>query len=337
MKKIDTTQWGEFSLKELGFTNFHGSRLKKCDREIGTIPFVTAGKENQGIVGSIGNSVTTYNNAITVDMFGNVFYHRGAIAGDDNIYFFVNDKISEKAKLYIVSTIKATLGDTFAYVDQFRQDNADALKVKLPIDANGDPDWVYMEDYMKALEKRVTCSVTALNTLLGGVRRNKQINVSKWQYFKVGKLFDVVKGRRLTKADMKPGNINYIGATAFNNGITAKIANNEHIHPAGTITVCYNGSIGQTFYQTTPFWATDDVNVLYPKFEMKQQIAFFIMPIIRTIGQKYAFVDKWTKDKMAETNIPLPVTANGEPDFEYMEQYMRNIEKRVQAAIREIA
>lgn len=337
MKKIDTTQWGEFSLKELGFTNFHGSRLKKCDREIGTIPFVTAGKENQGIVGSIGNSVTTYNNAITVDMFGNVFYHRGAIAGDDNIYFFVNDKISEKAKLYIVSTIKATLGDTFAYVDQFRQDNADALKVKLPIDANGDPDWAYMEEYMKDLERRVTCSVTALNTLLGGVRRNKQINVSKWQYFKVGKLFDVVKGRRLTKADMKPGNINYIGATAFNNGITAKIANNEHIHPAGTITVCYNGSIGQTFYQTEPFWATDDVNVLYPKFELKQQIAFFIMPIIRTIGQKYAFVDKWTKDKMEETHIPLPATADGEPDFEYMEQYMHNIEKRVQAAIKEIA
>ncbi len=171
----------------------------------------------------------------------------------------------------------------------------------------------------------------------GGVRRSKQIDISKWQYFKVGKLFNVVKGKRLTKADMKPGDINYIGATAFNNGITAKIANSEHIHPAGTITVCYNGSVGQTFYQTTPFWATDDVNVLYPKFEMKQQIAFFIMPIIRTIGQKYAFVDKWTKDKMAETNIPLPATANGEPDFDYMEQYMRNIEKRVQAAIKEIA
>lgn len=150
-------------------------------------------------------------------------------------------------------------------------------------------------------------------------------------------MFEIVKGKRLTKASMKPGSINYIGATAFNNGITAKIANNEHIHPAGTITVCYNGSVGQTFYQTEPFWATDDVNVLYPKFEMKQQIAFFIIPIIRIIGQKYAFVDKWTKDKMEETNIPLPTNADGDPDFEYMEQYMLNVENKVKDSLKQIA
>ncbi len=149
-------------------------------------------------------------------------------------------------------------------------------------------------------------------------------------------MFEIVKGKRLTKADMKLGSINYIGATAFNNGITAKIANDEHIHPAGTITVCYNGSVGQTFYQAEPFWATDDVNVLYPKFKMNQQIAFFIMPIIQNIGQKYAFVDKWTKNKMEDTKIPLPVKTNGKPDFDFMENYMRKIENCVRLTISKI-
>ena len=112
----------------------------------------------------------------------------------------------------------------------------------------------------------------------------KKIDTNDWQEFCIGALFDIVKGTRLTKADMKEGEINYIGATAFNNGVTAKIGNVEHLHPAGTITVCYNGSIGQSFYQTEPYWATDDVNVLYPKFSITPNIARFLCAVIYKIG-----------------------------------------------------
>ena len=56
---------------------------------------------------------------------------------------------------------------------------------------------------------------------------------------------------------------------------TAKIANKEHLHKGGTITVSYNGSVGETFYQEEPFWASDDVNVLYPKFNLTKNIAMF--------------------------------------------------------------
>lgn len=138
--------------------------------------------------------------------------------------------------------------------------------------------------------------------------------------FQLSKLFDVKKGTRLTKANMIDGNINFIGASAINNGVTAKISNNTHIHPANTITVSYNGSVGATFYQAEHFWASDDVNVLYPKFEMNQQIAFFIIPIIKQLGKQYAFIDKWKKEDMEKTFIPLPLTLSGEPDFQYMEQ-----------------
>lgn len=344
MKKIDTTQWGEFALTELFYLCLSSGDNKANLLNEGDIPLISSGSFNNGISKYIdkgdGISELFEGNQITLDMFGKAFYQ------PDSFYSVSHGRINIlKPKFtmtsyigrYIAAIINASIGRKYEFKDMCCQKELVKEFIKLPIDVNGDPDWAYMEEYMKALEKRVTCSVTALNTLLGGGKKHNQINVSKWQYFKVGNLFEIVKGKRLTKANMKPGSINYIGATAFNNGITAKIANDEHIHPAGTITVCYNGSVGQTFYQTEPFWATDDVNVLYPKFEMKQQIAFFIMPIIRTIGQKYAFVDKWTKDKMEETNILLPATTNGDPDFEYMEQYMRNIEKRVQVAIKEIA
>ena len=160
-----------------------------------------------------------------------------------------------------------------------------------------------------------------------------KIDTSKWEPFPIGKLFTVVKGTRLTKANMRDGSINFIGASAINNGITAHISNNEHIHPKNTITITYNGSVGEAFYQDTPFWASDDVNVLYPVFTLNRYIALFIIPILKQAGKRYAFVDKWKKEDMERDCILLPVDENHQPDFSYMESYMKNQEIAVSASL----
>ena len=121
---------------------------------------------------------------------------------------------------------------------------------------------------------------------------------------------------------MKDGEIRFIGASAINNGITAHISNDEHLHPKNTITLSYNGSIGEAFYQDEMFWASDDVNVLYPKFEMNREIAFFIIPLLKTAGKRYAFIDKWKKEDMEKSKIPLPTDTDGNPDYKYMEKYI---------------
>ena len=125
-----------------------------------------------------------------------------------------------------------------------------------------------------------------------------KIDTSKWEAFPISMLFSVVKGTRLTKANMRDGNINFIGASAINNGITAHIANDEHIHPENTITITYNGSVGEAFYQDKIFWASDDVNVLYPKFALNKYIALFIIPVLKQAGEKYAFIDKWKQERL---------------------------------------
>ena len=45
----------------------------------------------------------------------------------------------------------------------------------------------------------------------------------EWTAFRLGDLFVISKGTRLTKAQMIPGEINYIGASSMNNGVTARI------------------------------------------------------------------------------------------------------------------
>ena len=147
-----------------------------------------------------------------------------------------------------------------------------------------------------------------------------------YKQFKIGELFDIKKGKRLTKADMIDGNINFIGATSSNNGVTARIGNNTHLHPAGTITVTYNGSVGEAFYQTEQFWASDDVNVLYPKFPMNERIAlYFLAPLIKK-GKAYGYSFKWTKEKMEQDTITLPLNKYGAIDFAYIEERVRELE-----------
>ena len=100
------------------------------------------------------------------------------------------------------------------------------------------------------------------------------------------------------------------------------------------ITVCYNGSVGETFYQEEPFWASDDVNVLYPRFNLNKKIAMFLCPIIKTVGQKYVFIDKWKKEDMEKDKIKLPVDANGYPDFSYMENYIETVQDSIKNKIK---
>lgn len=159
----------------------------------------------------------------------------------------------------------------------------------------------------------------------GGSANSLDLRTDGWKHFVIGELFKVEKGQRLTKSNQKDGRINYVGASAFNNGITNHIGNNDSINPPKTISVCYNGSIGEAFYQDEPFWATDDVNVLTPLFEINQYIALFFCTVIKNESVKYAFNNKWTKEIMEKSLIPLPVTIEGKPDFGFMESYIKSL------------
>jgi hypothetical protein len=141
----------------------------------------------------------------------------------------------------------------------------------------------------------------------------------------MGSLFEIKKGKRLTKAEMIPGRTRYIGAIDSNNGVSAYIANDEHLHPANTITVSYNGSIGETFYQEEPFWATDDVNVLYPKFTINRCRAMFICAVIEKEKYRFSYGRKWDKDLMIDSEIQLPAKTDGTPDWVWIEKYIQGL------------
>ncbi len=150
------------------------------------------------------------------------------------------------------------------------------------------------------------------------------LDIPKWKWFQLQNLFDIKKGKRLTKANMTKGEIPFIGSIDSNNGYREYIGKNP-IHSGNTITVNYNGSVAEAFYQPKPFWASDDVNVLYPKFEMNQYIALFFVTLIKTEKYRFNYGRKWHVKRMKLSKIKIPATNSGEPDYNMMENFIKTL------------
>lgn len=150
------------------------------------------------------------------------------------------------------------------------------------------------------------------------------LNMAAWVDFRFDALFELKKGQRLVKAAMNAGDTPFIGAIDSNNGHRQFVSAN-HNHTGNTITVNYNGSVAEAFYQPVPFWASDDVNVLYPKFMLNQYIGMFLCALIRREKFRYNYGRKWHLDRMNETLIRLPVTKAKQPDWDFMESYVKSL------------
>lgn len=153
--------------------------------------------------------------------------------------------------------------------------------------------------------------------------KTPKLETGSWKTFQYSDLFAIKKGKRLTKEDMDEGDTPFVGAIDSNNGWREFIGQ-KPIHEGNTITVNYNGSVAEAFYQPIPFWASDDVNVLYPKFDMTIYTALFIIVIIKMEKYRFNFGRKWHKERMEESVIKLPAIGN-EPDFSFMENYVKSL------------
>ena len=328
-KNLNNKTWKVFHLSDI-FINYHGKRLTKEYRKAGKTPLLTASESNQGVSDYIADSLnmTKHKNFISIDMFGHAFYHNYGCYGDDNIYFFKNDKISKCAKLFIVSCINKN-SSKYSYGNQFRQDNADKDKILLPVNFKGEPDYKFMEEYIKEREEKLKNQYKKYISGLVG-KLHKEVCIDKeWQDFYISKIFDIKAGKRLTKANMQKGIIPFIGATDSNNGITNFVSNENSSTDKEVLGVNYNGSVVETFYHPYKCTFSDDVKRFSTK-EVKDNkyIYLFLKNAILKQKCKYMYGYKFNENRMVKQKIMLPVNSKGEPDYKYMEDYMKYLEQK---------
>lgn len=290
--------------------------LNALTEQEGGIPFVSRTAENNGVsayVTKLEDVPTVPANTLSVALGGTplatFLQKRPYYSGRDVAYLTPLAPMADSELLYYAACISA---NRFRY-SYGRQANRTLRSLLVPARSEI-PVWV-TERNEGSLE------VLAAEGLRSPSRET--LDTRGWQMFRLTELFDIRKGQRLTKHDMDPGTTAFVGATESNNGITARIGH-PPLHPAGTITVSYNGSVGEAFYQPEPFWASDDVNVLYPRSPLCRDAALFVIALIRRERYRFNYGRKWKLETMKETPIRLPVTTDGRPDIRLMASVIRD-------------
>ncbi|MCB5288328.1 MAG: restriction endonuclease subunit S [Candidatus Cloacimonetes bacterium] len=146
----------------------------------------------------------------------------------------------------------------------------------------------------------------------------------KWQWFEYEGLFNIERGRGIRKNEIVQGNVRFVTSTDSNNGVTAFVDARAE-HPGNVISVNRNGSVGQAFYQEKDFCSTEDVHVFLPKFPMNVEIGLFLCSLIRMEKYRFSYGRKWGMERMKKSRIKLPVDSNGNPDWQFMEDYIKSL------------
>jgi len=175
----------------------------------------------------------------------------------------------------------------------------------------------------------------------------KELTTSIWHWFRYDEIFDIRKGFYNKKPENHSGSdIPFIGAIDNNNGVSElydvqdieeasktgdenNVPLSEKIFEGNCITVSNNGSVGYAFYQPRPFTCTHDVNPLYlhSKWnkELTPYLAMFLCSLIEKERHRWTYGRKWRPKRMPSSLIKLPVTSDGTPDWQFMEDYIKSL------------
>ena len=294
------------------------NKMKLLPRSQGGINFVGRSSQNNGVSATIARlpDLEPYGDGLVTVALGGTkllssFVQERSFYTAQNVAVLKSkQQMTFAEKLFVCICIRH---NRFRYSAFGREANRTVRDILIPAPSEF-PHWLNKIERV-AIENRISTENSQLTPPL---------DISNWKSFKIIDIFILKKGRRLTKAHMLPGNTPFIGSIDKNNGVSAYIGQNP-IHDGNTITVNYNGSVAETFYQPVPFWASDDVNVLYPKFKLTPAIAMFLTAIIRHEKYRFSYGRKWHLERMEQSSINLPVDINGKPDWEFMEYVINTL------------
>ena len=319
--RLNTACWRVFRIADL----FEVSASKDANlfnSNNGRTPFVASSSANNGITGYVDAAPSQKANTMTIARNGSVcsaFYQPiDYCASPDDIRILTPKFALTPNVALFVSTVIQQEKYKYSYGRKLGTARIKELAIKLPADSMGLPDWGYMEQYIKTLpNKPITTKVKR--------QKLSPLVAAEWKEYLLGDLFTFHKGKRLRKQDMAEGQTNYLGAISDNNGVR-QLIDIEPMYQPNCITINYNGSVGEAFYQPKPFWASDDVNILYANgWELDKYIAMFIITVIKANRYKFSYGRKWTLDKMKESMVKLPGSSCGSPDWAYMGSYIRSL------------
>lgn len=352
MNKIDISKWHEF---QLGGDNglfeivLPSGDIQAQKMDDGDYPLISSGKNNNGIckyIDETSESEIIQANTITVDMFGKAFYH-------DYEYYCVSHgrvnilvpkfNITKNIGLYIAKVIENVTIPKYEFLDMCSQGALIKECIKLPINGKGEPDWEYMESYMKNIMQESEKNIENLQNINSN---NNKIDIKEWQEYRLGDLFykcnlnkkdnfSKISDVSLEKND--EFDLPLVNAKHYNNGIMYYGRSSDFDSEIMTLDIVQNGAaaVGDVYAQPQRTGVLEDAYLIksYEEITSEEVLQFLATVIQKDIKQHFSYDDKCTWDKAKEMKIHLPSTSNNKPDYEYMEQYMKNIMEDTQSKL----
>ena len=258
-----------------------------------------------------------YENIITVASTGSVcssFYHPYKCCVDDNCLVLIPKiNLSEKVMFYYSYLISL---EKYKYL-YGRQVTPKKLGCTLILDILEIEKLILTIPKIKQVEKDKL------------IEESIDINSINLKPFVIKELFNVFSGGDKPKSDdlVKINYVNSIENLTTNNGINGVISYNGRNIFSNFISVVSIGEGGTSFYQTSKSAIFTRVKALVPKknTNLNRYTAMFLVGLLNKERYKYSYGRVVSLEKLKETIIQLPSDTNGNPDWLFMENYIKSL------------
>ena len=332
---IQSVRWGELYFSEI-FDKIYIARSTDLNKlSSGETVFIGRRSDNNGLQDfvDIEEKKIVKNNCITVSMVGEprAFYQPYNFTCSQNILILRNDQyLNKNVALYLISLINNYLIDKgYGYGYPVGLKRILRNKLVIPLDINGNPNWKFMEDYIKQEIKTQSEKIVSYyeNKFLDNNLENLDYDV-EWKEFFFTDIFNEIKrGKRLTKSNQIDGDTPYISSTGANNGVDNFISNNTNVRKySNNLSLANSGSVGSCFYHHYEYIASDHVTALTCE-NADEYIYKFMATIIGRLEEKYSFNREINDKRISREKLFLPIDNNGNPHWEYMRNFVKKLEK----------
>lgn len=339
---VDTSTWGEFKVGEL--FDLKGIKQVKSQHHVvessDGIPFVVQSNKNnmvkhladrQWLIDN--NEPVVEGNAIVLGVTLPVVSYQESEFGASQVITARNPNLTKNSGLFIASVMNAFLVPKYSYINKPGLQKYKNEIIPLPLKPGTNPadysqddiDWGYMEGFMSRVQD--AAKERLANLPEPGQKSKTPVDVSGWGEFKVGELFDMFPGRRLKKGDFKDGDIPFVMASSYNNGVVTTLSNpiskNENFLTADIF--------GNVFYQKELVGYGDDNCGLKLKYrDGRPNEYLFLATMISSISVQASFTNKLRGPWYIEQAIKLPLKqetnlfdyTHDDIDWDYMESFM---------------
>lgn len=160
-------------------------------------------------------------------------------------------------------------------------------------------------------------------------------DTSMWKEFKIGDVLDIRRSNGIFHANAinisdRPfeGSHPYVGRSSKNNGIRGYIKNDEAaLNPARTISFAQDTA--EMFYQEEAYFTGNNVKVASIKdgTPLNEMSALFIITALRKSMSAFHWGMSFELEKIKDITITLPATETHEPDWNYMQERIAELEQ----------